>query len=249
MTVLLLHGLVRRGAPLPDDAVPHLRVDACNLIALATEAPEGFHEAEPEASLAAAVRHHELLSAYALQGDVLPVRLGSAFSGADSLSAALASRRAAFAAGLDRLTGKVEYLLSLAVAPTPLEIGGPAPHASGRSFLAEKRAARDRLRGLAARRQALLGEIPGLLAPVTSDCRPIPVQGRDDLARFSCLVERGEQPGLLRAARALGTRAGTLGLGLTLRGPGPCYGVTADDRTDAVSGGAANQWKAKQGHG
>lgn len=230
MTRLFLHGVVAGAVPEPRDVPNHLRVASGDLTALATPVPGEMQEAETAFQLA--LCHHRLLSAYALRHDVLPVRLGTAFSSVSGLSVALARERKAFKTGMERLAGRVEYLLRVRPgpdAPKPSMPNEPADAAAtGRDFLARKRAARDGARARAAARSAFARDLADHLARAVVACRPMPSPGADDLARHALLVERDAEAELLRLAEALGHEADTHALSLALRGPGPCYAFSAD---------------------
>lgn len=231
MTPLLLHGIVARTVPEPLSAPKHLRIAAGALSALATPVPDGMEDADR--SLQAALRHHELLSAYALRFDVLPVRFGAAFAGTSGLAAALARERKAFQSGLARLKGRVEYLLWVRpgqdTAPNPVAPTKPVEASvTGRGFLARKRAARDDARTRAAGRLAFANGVPESLDRAGIACQPMPPRGRDELARYALLIDRSAEADLLCLAKALGRVADALGLSVGLRGPGPCYAFSAE---------------------
>ena len=226
MTALLLHGLVAGDAPKPDDASPHQRVRTGDLAAIATPAPPELLGEDCEAPVNQALIHHKLLSSYALVTDTLPIRFGTAFSDACRLATALKAEEAAFRATFKRLSGKVEYLLSLASASRDRRADPQAsvsPPENGRDFLARKRAGRDELRAAAARRAAFAGDLAADLQAHVVDFRQIvPVQC-ETLAAYSLLVDRAGSERLLLRAHDLAERAASLGLALSLRGPGPCY--------------------------
>ena len=235
MTALFLHGIAPGDTPAPAAAPQHLRIEVDDIALIATSAEGAALNDQKEPSVDTVLAHHRLLSAYALETDVLPVRFGTVFSSASGMLAGVATEAGLYRRRIARLRGHIEYALAV-VRTDGADIS--SDHAArradedGRGFLARKRAARDGLRSLSTRRADFARAVPDGIAPVAADMRAVTTQRKDALASYAILVPREGLDAFLQVAEALAERAGTLGLGLSLRGPGPCYSFAdPDDET------------------
>jgi hypothetical protein len=122
----MIHGVVRASAP-ARDAPDHVRAvfagsrRCCSPGPCADQRdPSGAATTGPlEAEAAAAIAHNLLLTAYAMETDVAPVRYGAAVLGPDAACALLAPEAARYEAVLARVGGGVEYALRLTGGPRP----------------------------------------------------------------------------------------------------------------------------------
>ncbi|MXQ07936.1 hypothetical protein GQ651_08765 [Alphaproteobacteria bacterium GH1-50] len=226
MTALVLHGILPKDAPEPSDAPQHLRIELDRMALIVTSAQSDAMSAEQEPGIDEVLAHHQLLSAYALQTDVLPVRFGTVFSSASGMLDGIATDEEWFCRGMARLRGRVEFALSLvwgggAPAHAPYEPSPPSE--DGRTFLTRKRAVRDGIRNLSARRDAFARGFAERIATVTNELRQSPTGQKDTIAFFAVLVDRDDIAPFVSTVRDLAEDAGALGLTVKLRGPGPCY--------------------------
>ena len=226
MTALLLHGIVKRETPFPPDAPQHVRVAVGGLIALATPASASLLADEGDPPLAEAQTHHELLSIHAAMSDVLPVRFGTIFSSEAALSDGLSRQANALQAALARLSGRVEYVMSLTLAAhrgTAAVGDDEDAEETGRGFLARKRSARDDLRERRARREAFFRAVPDDLRPLIAGQKDLDPSTHGVLAQYALLVDRAAIGPLVQKAQDVARKGAAHGVLVSLRGPGPCY--------------------------
>jgi len=238
MSVLMLHGIRRAfGDPMPE-APRHQRIGFGALEAITTAATSAAAEADTEETAArGALIHHRLLVAYQGAAGILPVRYGTAFSGAAELRAALLPREAELADALRQIEGCAEYVLS--VVTLPVAPPDAAPVANGRDFLQARRASRDNRRSQQTRRRTFVAALMEDVAACTIAAVPLRLSQSDDtLARHAILADRARAHHLADALRARELEATSLALTLRLTGPGPCYSFVPAHPADAVLGAA-----------
>lgn len=227
MKALRLHGIVSSEAPTPRRSAEHVRLTVGRLSALATSMSGPLEPDDEATAMVEIVKHHELLSEYALLGDVLPVRFGTAFSSEVALTDLLVRDAINLDNRLSALAGSVEYTLDLS--PKELGSGGvedispPPPNEGGRAFLSRKRAVRDDVRQRADRRVKLAASLPERLAPIVLDQTALAPRGQGFSVSCALRLSRDRIPDLMDALTHVGQDAAALGVRCTLRGPGPCY--------------------------
>jgi len=230
---LILHGVVPAGVPCPQMPA-HLEVRSAGLRALLGAAGPlaGSGGGDDREALAAVLRrHHALLARAAAAGEVLPMRFGTLVADRDGASQLLARRAAALRAGLDRLAGRAQYLLTLTVPER-----APAPEqATGRDYLRARAAARVARRTAEERAAFLAAEARDILAsPAGAELRTEPAgQGGGGAARrIVALLPRAAVPGLADRLGAL--PRGCSGTELALSGPWPPYDFVAIEAEEAA---------------
>ncbi len=219
----LLAGLVPGGRPRLEGAPEHVLVEAAGLAALLTPRPDalaGPGPAEAHALGREVMAHHRLLAAWLAEGDVLPVRFGTAIEGPEAARRLLSREAEVFAAALAEVAGAEEWAVRLEPARA-----AAAPSRDGRAYLAaraERRRARarsgDAAAALAERLAAPLAALAGR-APLAGPAAP----GRGRLAELSALVPKTRRPALFALADRAAAEAREAGLALALSGPWPPY--------------------------
>jgi len=230
---LLVHGIVAaRGLTEPDESGA-ICVAGRTLQAICTRRdPDAVPFDDADAEIAAAMAHHDRLVRLSERHDVLPVRFGTVFSGAEPLRAHLDTNAAAFAASLKRISGCQEFGIRIGIEATPngtdtSTLGG-APASGGRQFLRQRRALRDRRSDIAAQRTALVERVTDAIATCARDLRHAP--RRDgDMVEASVLVSRTRAQPLFALHRTFEDAMARLGLSLAIRGPWPAYSFCAPE--------------------
>jgi hypothetical protein len=194
-------------------AAVHTETDAREFDGLAAEVREGSR-------LADLARHHdEVVTALALAGPVLPMRLGTLVPDQDLLARLLREAHAAIADGLERVRGRAEWELRVA---RPAD-GGPEPGAaaqprgSGAAYLQSRRAARDRGAATDAAVQALDEALT-----FWADAAAGSPMARPPVARVY-LVDESARPDFCEAGQQGIAELAALGCAAELRGPRPPY--------------------------
>lgn len=224
MSALLLLGLVPADAPHPSAAPPHLRLRAGpGRDALAAALPEDG----TAPALDWAILQNALLSAYAEQGDVLPVALGAAFSSQEALLAHLETALAQLEERAARLSGRVEYLMTVDAAAAPVRTD--MPEAAG--YLRQRQAARDRRRTRTEARARLVADLVDLAETLGAEVRRHAVAAPDRIALLSALVPRTAEAALRQGGTGLAADAAAAGA--TVRMIGPCAPFSFAAETDA----------------
>jgi hypothetical protein len=186
-----------------------------------------------------ALAHHRILALIASAFDVVPLRLGTLVGGPAGARDLLARAASDFTSSLARVTGVVEFAVTLVDIGMPDEPPGPEPVSSGRAYLLRR--AQTRARDSA--RPALLhAVVTAALAELAADARsirirpPRPSQPGEPrrLADAAILVGRGEVARFRAGTARAGARIAAQGLRIDLNGPWPAYSFVAED-----SGGQA----------
>lgn len=224
MSAVMLLGLVAADLPEPPDAPAHGRVAAGPWDALVLPVPDDLDCGTEAGTIALAQVQHRLLCGYAAQGDVLPVALGGAFTGAEAVLHHLRAEAARLQRLAEHLSGRVEYSVAISRVARPAE---PLAAASGRAHLRQRARARDlRDAGNTARR-AYLDALSDRIGHHAEARRLVPAGRPDRPARLDFLVRRDLLPTCLREIEATLPEATTLGLSLCLTGPYPAFSFAA----------------------
>lgn len=233
---LLIHGLVESDAPVPMGAPAHRRVAVPGSPELAALVSVLQVTADGTADTAEALRHHEILAAYAAVTDVAPVRFGAVAADEVAASNLLGQHADAHAAALDRVAGCVEFAARLttcaAAAPDP-----EPPAQTGRSYLQARLSNRQRREAAQAAQAALVARVSTALAEHARESfalPPRPARGEQPprVLDLALLVPRGAIEYLVAEARALDDEAADSGLMLTLSGPWPAYSFVTPERAE-----------------
>lgn len=248
--VWMIHGVVRAGTPVPPDAPPHVQVPFGGLAALLSSghvidsrAPSGPGEPCPvalQAEAVAALEHNRLLTAYALAGDVAPVRYGAAVGDPAAAPALLAPQAARYGRILDRVAGAVEYALRLSPAQGGAPVQAPAvPDVpSGRAYLRAQRSRRDARDTQAADRAAFLAGLAEDMADLCREMEVLPARA-DRVLDLALLVPRENVAHLVARAEDWHGAAGARGLVLALIGPWPPHSFTQGAVDEPAQGGGS----------
>lgn len=210
-------------------AAVHTRIDPALLQDVEPEIAEGSR-------LAALVRRHdEVVTALALAGPVLPVRLGTLLPDEEALRQMLADAEPSVADGLDRVRDRAEWDLRVST-PTPTQAatlpvddggqGSGTPHLLGR---------RDARRRAAERRTDVYSSIAAVDEQLAGLADETVGAGRADGTRSvtrAYLVHNARQEFFLAAAQEAAAELERLGCAVALRGPLPAYSFS-DVRLEA----------------
>lgn len=194
-------------------AAVHTEADPHEFDGLAAEVVEGSR-------LAGLARHHdEVVTALALAGPVLPMRLGTLVPDEESLARLLRNAHAAIADALERVRGRAEWELRVArPADGGREPGAAAqPRGSGMAYLQSRRAARDRGAAVDAAVQALDEALS-----FWADAAAGSPMAHPPAARVY-LVDDSAHPDFAVAGRQGIAELAALGCAAELRGPRPPY--------------------------
>ncbi|MEM9425086.1 MAG: GvpL/GvpF family gas vesicle protein [Pseudomonadota bacterium] len=246
MTSLLLHGIIRADAPGPPaGTLGHLRITAGELAGLARPVAAHALSAEGASPMAEVEAHHDLLSAYAVSSDLVPVRFGTAFSGQRAIVDMLRSEVDTHLARLARVASCVEYTLKLSRIPDrPRQAVAPGQE-NGRAFLKQKQKVRDAQRSLAKRRTDFVSEVLNQATDAVQNSVMVPSPSAQIIAASALLVARKTAPDLLDVLRHLSVHASACGVAVALQGPGPCYSFADDDLHRDVSVAAYDSDRGK----
>jgi Gas vesicle synthesis protein GvpL/GvpF len=194
-------------------AAVHTDADPREFDGLAAEVREGSRLAE-------LARHHdEVVTALALAGPVLPMRLGTLVPDEQLLARLLEDAHTAIVDGLERVRGRAEWELRVArPADGGREPGAAAqPRGSGTAYLQSRRAARDRGAAADAAVQALDEALS-----FWADAAAGSPMAHPPVARVY-LVGDSAHPDFLAAGRQGIAELAALGCTAELRGPRPAY--------------------------
>jgi gas vesicle protein GvpL/GvpF len=179
--------------------------------------------------VAARAMEHEAVVEHLLgMPAVVPLKLFTLFAGDRSALAHLRRRGKEIAAALDRVAGRVEWGVRVrrrAGAP-PVSARDPRRRAAtGRDFLAGKRAARQAARSAAARARAAAESVYAELHGRAVESRRIPpaVEGSGLLLDAAFLVARADGESFAAAAERAAAGVAHAGCELALTGPWPAY--------------------------
>ena len=198
--MLILYAIADRhlASPLPSGAEgePLVQLDVDGVVGIA-----GIVERAPQPTAQAAVAHGGVVEALGGRADpLLPARFGSTHASPEALADALRANHEALAAALRDVAGCVE----IGVRGVPAESGPEDAPATGREYLARRRAAAD-----------LVDRVHG---PLSSQARAARLEAGPAFAA-AYLVPRDELEAFLDAVRA----ADAPELALVSSGPWPPY--------------------------
>jgi hypothetical protein len=243
---VLIHAVMAAGAAVDGvSPVPGAMLDLIGegrLAALVSRLPSGAGDdlfADPDASAAISLSHHELLTRLAATLDLAPVRLGAAYADDASVRALLAAEAESFRAALARIAGAGEYAVTL----TPVAGAAAAPAAapaSGRAFLQRRSAEADarRQHGTAARAaaEAAFGSL--LIHARAHAFQPPRRHALADqekrLLDAALLVAAETAPHFAESVLAAQDAAAAAGFRLSVRGPLPAYSFVAPPAAEAA---------------
>ena len=165
--------------------------------------------------------HHALLARYAGEVPLMPLRLGTVFSGPPALRAALGPGAPAFAAALAEIGCRQEYALRLVPVATPEPPRAPAP--DGASFLAAKRARNTARLTRGATRAGVAAALRAGLAgwPVVDTASHPP--RADRLADLAVLLGPEDMTAFDALCATVAAQASAADLALQVLGPWPAY--------------------------
>ena len=230
MTGLLLLGLVPAGTASLVTDPPHLRLQGRGFDALALPLARISAPPATEAwAVEAALAQNAVLSAHAATGDVLPVAIGAAFSGAAALGRYLDANAPVLTARMQRIAGRAEYIVQLL--PTALPAPDLPEPASGTAYLRRRSASREVRRSLGRERQLFAERVAAAIEAEDRVARPLKPGGA--LLDLCLLLERGRSAALVAHLRSLGDAAERVGLRLRLIGPCPPHSFVERALCDA----------------
>jgi hypothetical protein len=233
---LLLIGVLPPGAPAVVPDVPHVRVACGERIALALGVEDDVAGQDEACIVDWARRQNEVLSAHVPHGDVLPVRIGSVFSGAGALAAHVARAAPGFGPVERRLEGCVEYAVKVVPLAGPAAAADRAVEATGygegAAFLRRRRGARDLRQQAGKRRLEFIEDLGLALASRARSVVRHDARGRAALADWSVLLPRTQSAAFLARLDLGLAEARAQNLSLRVIGPWPAFsfveGVAAD---------------------
>jgi len=203
--------------------------------------PADLQDVQPEISegsrLARLVRRHdEVVTALALGGAVLPVRLGTLLPDLPSLTKILRDAGAAILAALDRVRGCAQWDLRV-VTPadeaSPLAtVSGSGEAGSGAAYLLGRRDARQRAAHRRSEVHAAVAKLDERLAEFAVERSSPGLDGATTCLARSYLVRQELQDDFVAAARHGVSDLEGLGCEAAVRGPLPAYSF-ADVRLEA----------------
>ena len=222
----LLMGLVDRGLSAPAGAPPHRRLSGpagLDAVLIDRTAEDGTE------AMGLALAQVAILSAYAAQGDVLPVALGAAFSGDAAVTTHLAALEPELQARRTALAGRAEWLVAIekGAAPPPPRLAEGANHLRRRQ--AEIRARRD----TELARHDFITAVMGACGTGQIRVDASPARSPASLAVVAALVHRTAADGLREKLSALAPDGARLGLALRLVGPCAPFSFIGRETADA----------------
>ena len=231
---VLLLGVVPAGRLPAEGARGHRRLPAGSRDALAVDVAAAMLASEdPDDILELAILQNDILSAYAAEGDVLPIVLGAAFSSDKALLRHLAAQKGRLDHLAERLAGRAEFLVTVELEPETA-IEPPRAAKDGAGFLRARKRQRDDRTTLTHRRMTFAADVARKATHYSErevSRRPSP--GR--LASLSLLVPRREARSLAREMSVLAPRGAELGVSLSMIGP--CAPISfVGDEEDADAG-------------
>lgn len=227
MTALMLIGLVPGEVSSAPEAPPHTPVMAEGWTAIALDVALSA-EADAATMLDWAARQNAVLAAYVTRFDVLPVALGSIFSGPHALRDHIRAENERLKAEAERFEGLCEYSLHVA------EAGGlfadhADPATDGRSFLRARQSRRNARATRGHDRAALLSEILDLLRTHSHEIRDLNAPEPDRILDYAILLPRKTVAALIDKVTVSASRADALGLSCRMVGPCPAYSFVTQD--------------------
>ncbi len=212
-----------------------VRSDLAALVSLLPESSEVDLFADQEAAAALSLRHHELLTRLSARIDLAPVRIGTACSDQSAVERMLEAEALTFAAALDRIGGKQEYVVKLTPAAAPASPEAPAPAVGGRSYLQrlaaradEQKARREEARASATAAFEQLraaAEAHAFMPPR----RHAAADGEKRLIDAALLVRRDAADRFAAAVETAQGDAASAGFHLSVRGPLPPYSFVGSE--------------------
>lgn len=221
---LVLHGLVATDTP-PLSALPgQWLLPAGGLCAIVSTHEPAMAEDTSEADIiAAALRHNDILMAYAVDRAVVPMRFGAVFSTQELLRAHITADIAGYRHALARLDGMLEYAVALTPArDTPAGPARPLPD-TGRAFLQSRLAARSTREDASRNRRSFAAQLIDMLSPSISATQYASEPRAGRLLDASVLVAIGDRDRFVARAAQSAKAAVPHGLNLTVTGPLPAY--------------------------
>jgi Gas vesicle synthesis protein GvpL/GvpF len=200
-----------------------------SILADGTIATEIFADADRAAQLA--IKHNALLTALAVQTDILPVRLGAAYADEAAVRAMLADQENLFVTALGRIGGAVEFAVRM-TALTELETEKqPAisDAMSGRGYLKARGAVADRRRqageiiATASRRVLIALGHDAVEQAVIKPRRGSPEAVPKRLLDIALLIRRDTLETFAARVVAAQAEAAQSGFKLSVSGPWPAY--------------------------
>ncbi len=227
---LLLIGALSPSAPTPK-TLPHLRLRCGPLDALAidadADAPATPGEAEAR-TLDWARRQTAILCDYVAASDVLPVKIGAAFSDACAVIRHVRAAAPLFRRIDAQLCARVEFAVSLRETETAAAAEPDRGNIDGRAYLRRGRNLRDRRAGRNAERRRFVAGIGEQLCGPGRLVRRDQPRDRLSPARWSVLLPREEVSTLLSDLNGSAETAGRLGFVIEAVGPWPAFSFLDD---------------------
>ncbi|MEM8657094.1 MAG: GvpL/GvpF family gas vesicle protein [Pseudomonadota bacterium] len=234
-----IHGIIRRETFPPSASPPHRTIDVGELTALvsARPAPPMPDQPDLEAEAEFVLFHNKLLVSYAATSDVVPVRYGAYLMSKADVKIRVAEQAHVHQKILARIAGAQEYAVRIerseVRASEPAE-RAPAPEpASGRSYLAARRTARDARETQVARSRLFLADTATALANCARETA-IGSPGQDRLLDLNLLIDRDRIRPFLECAEAVHAEAAQQGMTLTVTGPWPAYAFSTPPSEDTA---------------
>jgi hypothetical protein len=204
--------------------------------------PAALQDVEPEIAegsrLAELVRRHdEVLTALALAGPVLPVRLGTLLPDVDSLGRMLKDAEDAIAGGLERVRGRAEWNLRMTTADLSddpaeaLPAGAARTQRAGATYLLGRRETRHRSAQRRSDVHAGIAALHECLSQLADETEGAGRAGGPTLARAYLVRHELQEEFLAAVGHGIDELEG-LGCEAVLRGPLPPYSF-ADIRLEA----------------
>jgi hypothetical protein len=207
--------------------------DGLAMVASAVPATVDLAEAFADENRVAkiALAHHQILAEICGVGDVVPVRLGSAISGATKARDLIREHGLRYRTSLRLIAGLVEFAVVISdgesqAAPVVRPADGRGYLKARAAMVSEVQARPQRVAATIAAVSAMLGE-----AAVSQAERPLPrLQPVAPRRHFdaTCLVERTLVAAFLNRCRTAPRLLSEHGLALTVRGPWPAYSLAGE---------------------
>jgi len=179
-----------------------------------------------------ALAHHQILAEICVGVDVVPVRLGSAISGADKARDLIREHGSRYRISLRLIAGLVEFAVVISDDPSRPAAAAAARPADGRGYLKARAALVSDVQARPQRVAATIAALSAMLSAetVTQAERPLPRAPLAPRRYFdaTCLVERTRVAAFLERS---GNAAGLISeerLTLTVRGPWPAYSLAGE---------------------
>jgi hypothetical protein len=178
-----------------------------------------------------ALAHHQILAEICVGVDVVPVRLGSAISGAEKARELIGEHGIRYRTSLRLVAGMVEF--AVAISDGPSQPAPAARPADGRGYLKARAVLVSEVHARPQRVAATIQAVTAMLGEetVSQAERPLPRPAPSALRRHfdaSCLVERARVPAFLDRCRRAPHLLSDDGLAFTVRGPWPAYSLAGE---------------------